>query len=119
MAATSMVITQDGNNLTIDRTSQGPNGEDFKSTSKFTLDGKECVNTVFGNNTMKSIVTWSADKKSLGFAHTMNFERDGQTNEFKSSETWKINDADKTMAIETVFNGPNGEMKITNVYDKK
>jgi hypothetical protein len=49
----------------------------------------------------------------------MNFERDGQTNEFKSSETWKINDSDKTLVIETVFNGPNGEMKSTNVYDKK
>ena len=113
MAATSMTITQDGNNLTVDRTSQGPDGE-MKTTSKFTLDGKECVNTIFGDNTRKSVVTWSADGKALNFAHTMNFN--GQ--EFKSTESWKIND-DKTLAIETVFNGPNGEMKATNVYDKK
>jgi hypothetical protein len=119
MAATMMTITQDGNNLTVERTAKNQDGEDFKSTYKFTLDGKECVNTIFGNNTRKSIVTWAADKKSLDFAHIMSFERDGQTNEFKSSETWRFNDTDKTLSINTVFNGPNGEIKATNVYDKK
>jgi hypothetical protein len=119
MAPSLLTITQDGNNLAVERTSKNQDGEDIKTTYKFTLDGKECVNTVFGTNTRKSIVTWSADGKALAFAHTMNFERDGQTNEFKSSEAWKINDTDKTLVIETVFNGQNGEMKSTNVYDKK
>lgn len=114
-APSLMVITQEGNNLTVDRTSKNQNGEDVKSTLKYTLDGKECVNTAFGTNTRKSNVTWSADKKSLLFAHTMTFN----DNEFKTKETWKINDADKTLAVETVFNGQDGEMKATNVYDKK
>jgi hypothetical protein len=118
MAPVSMVITQEGINLTVERTSNGPNGDEFKSTAKFTTDGKECSNTMFRDNVRKSIVKWSPDKKSLMFDHSMTFERDGQTNEFKSSETWKLN-ADKTLAVETVFNTPNGEMKSTNVYDKK
>jgi hypothetical protein len=74
---------------------------------------------MFGDNIRKSLVTWSADKKSLVFSHTMNFERDGQSMEMKSTETWKINESDKTLAIESVFNTPNGEMRRTNVYDKK
>ena len=119
MGPSLMVITLDGNNLSYESTRKNQDGEDVKSTSKFTLDGKECVNTVFGTNTRKSIVTWSADKKTLSFAHTMNFEREGQTTEFKSSETWKINDADKTLAIETTMNFQGEERKITNVYDKK
>jgi hypothetical protein len=119
MGAGTLVVTQEGINLTVDRTSRGPDGNDMKTTSKFTLDGKACVNTVFGNNTRSSNVTWSADGKILNFAHTMKFEMDGQSNEFKSSEALRINDSDKTLVIETVFNGPNGEMKATNVYDKK
>jgi hypothetical protein len=119
MGASLMVITQDGNNLTVESTRKNQNGEDVKSTYKYTLDGKECANTIFGNNTRKSIITWSADGMSLNFAHTMNFERDGQTNEFKSTEAWKINNSDKTLVIDMVFNGPNGEMKTSNIYDKK
>jgi hypothetical protein len=119
MGAGSFVITQDGNNLTSERTSTGPDGTERKTTSKYTLDGKECSNTVFGTNVQKSIVTWSADGKSLTFSNTMNFEREGTTTEFKSTQTWKINDADKTLIMESVFNTPNGEMKTTNVYDKK
>jgi hypothetical protein len=119
MAPILMTITQDATTLTVERTSKGQNGEELKSTSKFTLDGKECSNTLFGNNIRKSIVTWSADGKVLNFAHTMNFERDGQSTEFKSTDAWTLNAADKTLSVATSFNGPQGEMKVTNVYDKK
>ena len=115
MGASLMVITQDGNNLSNESTRKNQNGEDVKSTYKFTLDGKESVNTVFGNNTRKSIVTWSADGKSLNFAHTMNFNGD----DFKSTETWKINDTDKTLSVETSMNFQGEERKATNIYDKK
>jgi hypothetical protein len=118
MAPSLLTVTQDGNNLAVERTSKNQDGEDVKSTSKFTLDGQECVNTIFGTNTRKSIVTWSADGKALAFAHTMNFERDGQTQEFKSTESWKLND-DKTLSVETIMNFQGEERKSTNVYDKK
>jgi hypothetical protein len=114
-AASQMVITQDGNNLTFESARKNQDGEDVKSTSKFTLDGKECANQGgFGNSTRKSVVTWSADGKTLNFAHTMNFN----DNEFKSSESWKLND-DKTLSVLTVMNFQGEERKTTNVYDKK
>jgi hypothetical protein len=118
-APSLMVITQEGNNLSLEGTRKNQNGEDVKSTTKFTLDGKECSNvTGFGNSTRKSVVTWSADGKTLNFAHSMKFERDGETQEFKSTESWKIND-DKTLAVETIMNFQDNEMKSTNIYDKK
>jgi hypothetical protein len=114
MGASLMVITPEGNNLSYESTRKNQDGEDVKSTLKFTLDGKECVNPSFGNSTRKSIVTWSADGKILNFAHTMNF----QDNEFKSTESWKLND-NKTLSVETIMNFQGEERKITNIYDKK
>lgn len=117
-APTQLVVSHSSTNLSIEGTSNGPNGE-FKTNSKYTTDGKECSNTAFGDNIRKSVVKWTDDGKSLVFSHMMNFERDGQSMEMKSTETWKLNDSDKTLAIESVFNTPNGEMRRTNVYDKK
>jgi len=119
MGASMMTIAQDGNNLSVESTRKNRDGEDVKSTAKFTLDGKECTNPAgFGNSTRKSVLSWSADGKVLNFAHSMTFERNGETQEFKNSETWKLND-DKTLSIETIMNFQGEERKITNVYDKK
>jgi hypothetical protein len=113
-SASLMLITQDANNLSYESTRKNQNGEDVKSTLKFTLDGKECVNPWFGNSTRKSVLTWSADGKALNFAHTMNFN----DNEMKQTESWKLND-DKTLSVETVMNFQGEERKTTNIYDKK
>ena len=116
-APSKLVVNHTGTNLDVSSTSNGPNGE-MATNSKFTTDGKECSNAAFGDNVRKSIVKWSDDGKSLVFSHTMSFNMDGQNTEFKTTETWKIN-PDNTLAVESVFNSPNGEMKSTNVYDKK
>jgi hypothetical protein len=119
MGASLMTITQEANNLSVESTRKNRDGEDVKSTSKFTLDGKECVNPAgFGNSNRNSVVIWSADKKMLNFAHTMKFERDGETQEFKNTESWKLND-DKTLSVETIMNFQGEERKTTNIYDKK
>jgi len=113
-APAKIEITHTGSELSVQSTMTGPQG-DFTFSSKYTLDGKECSNVLFQDNVRKSVVQWSADGKSLTFTHTMNFNG----NEFKSNEIWKLNDTDKTLTIENVFNTPNGEMRMTNVYDKK
>jgi hypothetical protein len=119
MGASLMVVTQDGDNLSYEGTRKNRDGEDVKSTSKFTLDGKESVNPAgFGNSNRNSLVTWSADGKVLNFSHTMKFEREGETQEFKNTESWKIND-DKTLSVEIIMNFQGEERKITSVYDKK
>ena len=116
-SASQMTITQDGNNLTNARVRTNQDGETTTTTDKFTLDGKECVNTS-GRGPSKSIVTWSPDGKALNFATTRTFERDGETMEMKSTEVWTLTDA-KTLSVLSTFLMQGEERKTTLVYDKK
>ena len=86
-------------------------------SSKYTLDGKESVNTT-GRGESKSVATWSADGKSLTIVTTRSFERDGQTTQMKTSEVWSLTNP-STLSITTTRTTPNGERKSTMVYDKK
>lgn len=115
-APSLMTVTQEGNNMSIESTRRGMDNEEVKGTAKYTLDGKECSNPGFQNNPRKSVLTWSADGKTLTFTHSNKFGDGDQ--EFKYTETWKIN-PDKTLAVETTMNFQGQENKTTNVYDKK
>jgi hypothetical protein len=119
MAATTLAVTQQGNGFSVERTQQSFDGGEMKTSEKYTLDGKESTNAGMMNSSRKSTINWSADKKSLTFAHTISFDRDGEKMEFKSSEVWKMADNNKTLTIESVFSSPNGDRKTTLVYDKK
>ncbi|MBE0673169.1 MAG: hypothetical protein IH591_00770 [Bacteroidales bacterium] len=118
MGASEFSITQQGNTLTVERTRQGRDGNAVVTTDKFDLTGKVSENTA-GNNTSKSTVTWSADKKvmTVTTTRTMNFQ--GESREMKTVENWKLTEGGKALSIESINSTPNGEMKTTRVYDKK
>ncbi len=118
MGAAKMTATQDDLKLSIESTYKGQDGEDMISKVAYTLDGKECENLFFQTMKRKSTVTWSADGKVLTINSVTLFERDGETNEMKSSETLKLSDDSKTLTMEISFTTPNGDMKSTCVYDK-
>jgi hypothetical protein len=109
MGAANMTVTQEANLLTRTRTT--PDGS--TRVLKYTLDGKESVNSG-GRGDSKSTTSWSSDGKKLTIVTKFNF--DG--NERVSTEVWSLQDA-KTLTIESTRPGPNGEMKITLFYDKK
>jgi hypothetical protein len=118
-AATSMVVTQDANTLSVESTMPGRDGGEMKTSAKYTLDGKVSENPMF-NSTRKSTMTWSADKTSLIIASTMTFDMGGETREMKSTETWKLSEGGKLLSIESVRQGRDGgEMRTTAAYDKK
>ena len=119
MAATVMVVTHDGNNLSDNRTQPGFDGGEMKTTEKLTLDGKVCENTGFMDSKRKSIVTWSEDKKSMTIASTIAFAMEGETREMKSSEIWKLGDDGKSLTMVSIFSSPDGDMKTTLFYDKQ
>lgn len=108
----SFVAKQEANLLTVERT-RG----DQTITSKYTLDGKECVNST-GRGESKSTATWSADGKSLKIVTTRSFSRDGQTREIKSTEEWTLT-SPSVLSIVTTTPTQSGERKTTMVYDKK
>jgi len=117
-AATAMTVVQDGNNMTVESTMPSRDGGERKSTDKFTLDGKVCENPMF-NSVRKSTLTWSEDKSALIIASVMNFERDGQSQEFKTTAIWKLAEDGKILTIESTFPSPDGDIKTTVAYDKK
>jgi hypothetical protein len=104
----SFTVAQDANTLTQTRETQ--NGS---FVTKYTLDGKESVNT-FGQGESKSTATWSADGKSLTVVTKMNFNGTERT----TSAVWSLIDA-KTLSVVSTRQGQNGEVKTTMVYDKK
>jgi hypothetical protein len=117
-AATAMTIVQDGNNMTVESTMPSRDGGEMKTNDKYTLDGKVCENPMF-NSVRKSTLVWSEDKSALTIASVMNFERDGQNQEFKTTAIWKLADDGKVLTIESTFPSPDGDIKTTVAYDKK
>lgn len=114
----NFVTKQEANLLTVERTRTNQNGETSTTTMKYSLDGKESINTSQRGES-KSVATWSSDKKSLTIATTRTFEMDGNKMTMKSTEVWSLTDP-KTITIVSTRQGRDGEeVKATLVYDKK
>lgn len=116
--ASKLVITQDDKTLAMERTVKGMNDEENVMKEKYTLDGKESVNEGMMNTSKKSVVSWSADNKSLTINSTTVFERDGNTMEIKAVEVFTLSDDGKTLTINSTSTSPRGERKQTIVYTK-
>jgi len=113
----NFTVKQEGNLLTVERTMTTSDGSTRTTSSKYTLDGKETVNSSRMGES-KSFATWSADGKKLTIETIRTFERDGESRTMKTTEVWSLTDS-KTLQIETTMPSPNGERKMTSVYDKK
>jgi hypothetical protein len=121
MGGPSLVkITQDAGMITVERTMQGPGGEEMKMQEKYTLDGKVSENTFMMDAKKKSTLTWSADKKILTIASSIQMDMGGNNMEMKESETWKLDNNGSSLVIESHRPTPDGgNMDFTMVYDKK
>jgi Tol biopolymer transport system component len=113
----NFVATQEANLLTVVRTRTGQDGQPTTTTMKYTLDGKESVNTSPRGDS-KSVAKWSADKKSLTIETTRTMDINGESRTMKSTEVWVLTDA-KTLTVTSTRQSPNGEVKSNMVYDKK
>jgi len=113
-----VAIEQDGDNLKLERTRTGRDGQEMTTSQDLTLDGKEVVNEG-ENRTTKTTATWSEDGKSLNINSAMAFTREGQTMESTSKEVWTLSEDGKTLTIQYTGSSQRGETKATLVYDKQ
>jgi hypothetical protein len=113
----NFVATQEANLLSVDRTRPNQNGEQQTITSKYTLDGKESVNTS-GMGEAKSIATWSADGQSLTIVTTRTFDRNGESMTMKTTEVWSLT-SPTTLSIVSTRTSQNGDRTTKMIYDKK
>lgn len=111
------VAKQDANLLTVERTRTNREGVSSTTVSKYTLDGKESVNSTARGDS-KSVATWSSDGKTLTIKTSRTMDMNGESVTMNSTEVWSLTDA-KTLSISTSMATPNGERKSTAVYNKK
>ncbi len=119
MSATSMTISQQGNVLTVDLVQPSFEGGEMKRSEKYTLDGKESVNEGMMGASVKTITSWSEDKKELRFAKTIAFDMDGQAMEMKLNDAWTLSGDGKALTVKSSMKSDWGEMNTSLVYDKK
>ena len=117
MGGGNFLVTQEANILTVVRTRTGQDGQPTTSTMKYTLDGKESVNTS-PRGESKSVATWSADGKSLTIETSRTMDINGESRTMKSKEEWVLTDS-KSLTVTIARKSPDGEVKAVNVYDKK
>jgi len=111
-APKEVIITQAGNDMAVEKHSSFQDQE-FVTTDKLTLDGKECTNTGFQDTQKKSTCTWSEDKTSLKVVSKMSIGDGDMT----ITEVYKLNGGNLT--IESMASSSYGDMNETMVYDKK
>jgi len=112
MAPKSIIVSQQNNDISVEKHSEFQ-GNEFTSTDKYTLDGKECVNKGFRDVEKKSKVVWSADKKSLTVTSKIPMQGETMTN----SEIFSMNNG--SMTIQSKASSSYGDLEETQVYDKK
>jgi hypothetical protein len=111
-APKEVIITQAGNDLTVEKHSSFQD-QDFVTTDKLTLDGKECVNTGFQDTQKKSTCAWSQDKASLKILSKMSIGDGDMT----ITEVYKMDGGN--MIIESSASSSFGDMNETMVFDKQ
>ena len=117
MGGGNFVATQENNLLTVVRTRTSQDGQPSTTTMKYTLDGKESLNTSTRGDS-KSTATWAADGNSLTIETSRTMDMNGGSRTIKTTEIWVLTDS-KTLTVANTRQGQNGEVKTVMVYDKK
>ncbi len=112
MAPATIVIVQKGNDFSIEKVSDF-GGQAFTITDKYTLDGKECLNTGWQDTQKKSSAVWSDDRKTLKVTSKLSI---GDGGEMTIIEVYKMDGAN--MVIESSSSSSFGDMAETMAYDK-
>lgn len=116
--ARSIKTEQKEDAITVTKTTPGFNGGDpITSTVVLTFDGKVVESEGFGGSKRKSTAKWSEDGKTLTITSTTNFERDGQSFEFKSTEIWTLT-TDGLLSVATTSTSPRGDSSTKAIYKK-
>ncbi len=112
MAPVELVIVQKGNDLSIERVSNFQ-GQSMTTKEKYTLDGKECINSGMMDSQKKSVVKFSDDKKVL----TIDSKLPMQDSEIAIKEVLSISGGN--LFVESSSNSSFGEMKEKWAFDKQ
>lgn len=111
-APKEIIVVQKGNELSVESHSEWQ-GQERTRTNKYTLDGKECINTGFRDSEIKSTAVWSGDKKSL----TIKSKVPMQNGDMTMTAVYKMDG--KNLVIESSSSSSFGDRSETQVFDKQ
>ena len=111
-APNKLVIVQKGNDLSLE-THNVFQGEERTRSSKYTMDGKECVNPGFRDSEIKSTAVWSGDKKSL----TITSKFAMQNGDMTMKAVYKMDG--NNLVVESSSSSSFGDRSETQVFDKE
>ena len=110
-------ITQNGNDLDIQRSFVEEWREDRLTQEKLTLNGAESKSEYFGAPRITT-AGLSAKGDTLNVKSKVTFNRGGQASEMTTTETWNLQNHGKMLTIIQSSTSPQGERKILMIYDK-
>lgn len=113
MAPNQIVLAQSDNELSSTRTSSFQD-QDFTTSEKLTLDGKECTNSAFMDTQKKSVATWNEDKSVLKVVSKIPMQ-DGA--EMTLTETYQLENS--LLKIISKVSSSWGEGSETFVFNKQ
>lgn len=113
-----IVVVQDGNNLTITKTTNAMNGGENTYTEAFTPDGKEVESTVGNNGKRKAKMNWESDGKQFDINFIIDMQMQGQSMQFQGLEKWNLSDDGKTLYVTFNVTTPQGSFSVKGGYDK-
>lgn len=111
MAPAEMIITQNGNDLNIEK-HMNFQGQTMTTSDKLTLDGKECTNKGFMDAPKKSTANWSEDK-SLKVLSKVSM--DG--NDISTTEIYKMDG--NNLVLDSNSSSSFGDMAEVMVFNKQ
>jgi len=115
MAALKMVVTQSEENIKIETTLQGRDGQERVRTRELTLDGKEVTTS---NERGETVSSAKVDGETLLLTTLRKMERNGETFEMTSNQKWTLT-AENVLTVNIKSESPRGERELKLVYDKQ
>ena len=116
--ASKIMIEQKKDMVSLAKTANNFQGEEATTTEILSFDGKETESLVFGSAKRKAKLKWSSDGQNMLVSATIAFEREGQTFDISSTETWSLSSDGKTLTVVSNITTPQGEISIKAAYDK-
>jgi len=114
MAPKEVILGQQDNELNVEKHASFQDQE-ITIKDKFTLDGKECINSGWQDSQKKSTAVWAGDKSSLTITSKLAIGSGGE--EMTIVEVYKLDGSN--LVIETKASSSYGEVAETQVFDKQ
>lgn len=113
LAPSQIIVVHKGNDISIEKHSN-MQGQEFVTTDKYTLDGKECVNQAWQGIEKKSTAVWSDDRKSIRVSSKLNA---GDVGDVTIVEIFKLEGTN--LVLDSVATSSYGDLAENMVYDKQ